>query len=456
MFEKFINKVEKVIDSKQLLTSKEALLAYSLDATRLKSMPKAVFLPETSKQLRDVIRLCNEFSISVIPRGSGTSLSGGAVPAKGSLVISFSRMNSILNIDTTNLIAEVEPGVITANLQEEVSDQSLFYPPDPSSAAVSTIGGNIAEGAGGPKALKYGVTRDYVMGLEVVLPDGSLIRTGGSTYKNVSGYDLTRLMTASEGSLGLITKAYLKLLPAPEESLSYLLTFKTLEKASKAVVEIIKSGILPTALEIMDKVTAKAVEKYAKIEIISKAEALLLLELDGYGLMKQAVLVDKVLKTIKPLSVKKAKSKKQSENFWQARKAALPALSSIAPSVLLEDVTVMRSELPSLIRGIQKIAKNNNLVIGCFGHAGDGNLHPTIVTDLRDEKNAQNTKKVIKEIFELALQLGGTITGEHGIGLIKKEYLEKELGKKSQGIMEAIKKVFDEKNILNPEKIFKK
>ncbi|TET55444.1 MAG: FAD-binding protein, partial [Actinobacteria bacterium] len=207
MFEKFINEVEKVIDSKQLLTSKEALLAYSLDATRLKSMPKAVFLPETSKQLRDVIRLCNEFSISVTPRGSGTGLSGGAVPAKGSLVISFSRMNSILNIDTINLIAEVEPGVITANLQEEVSDQSLFYPPDPSSAAVSTIGGNIAEGAGGPKALKYGVTRDYVMGLEIVLPDGSLIRTGGSTYKNVSGYDLTRLMTASEGSLGLIMKA---------------------------------------------------------------------------------------------------------------------------------------------------------------------------------------------------------------------------------------------------------
>ena len=454
MSEKFINALEKEVSSEQLQTSPEARHAYSLDATRNAQLPLAVLFPEGTRQLQEVMRLCNEHKVAVTPRGSGTGLSGGAVPSADCLLVSFTKMNNLKEVDNINHLAVVEPGVITNDLQTTVLKQNLFYPPDPSSANISTLGGNIAEGAGGCRALKYGVTRDYVMGLEVVLPDGSIINTGGTTYKNVSGLDLTRLMVASEGTLGLITEATLKLLPAPNESATYLLTFKTLEKASRAVIEIIASSILPTALEVMDKVTIDAVRKFSNVKIDDKAGALILLELDGEDVSAQRKKVDKVLNRIKPNEITKTTDALKAKELWAARKAALPALSRIAPNVLLEDATVPRSELVSLIKGVQKIAKNNKLVIGCFGHAGDGNLHPTIVTDLRDAKQSKRVEKATDEIFELALKLGGTLSGEHGIGIVKKKYLENEIGEKNIKLMKAIKTVFDTGNILNPDKIF--
>ncbi len=446
MNDTFINALSKEIQPEQLLAQPEALIAYSLDATRLNRQPKAVFFPYNTDQLSRVMKLCQEHKVAVVPRGSATGLSGGAVPTKDSLVISFTKMNNITNIDETNLLAEVEPGVITANLQRQVLKQNLFYPPDPSSANVSTIGGNIAEGAGGPRALRYGVTRDYVMGLEVVLADGSIIKTGGLTYKNVTGLDLTRLMVASEGTLGLITKATLKLLPAPPESLTYLLSFKSLIKACQAPAAIIKTGILPTALEIMDKTTIDAVAKHIDIKVSPSAQALLLVEIEKP--------VDAALKKLKPLDFKVAGNEAEASKLWAARRAALPALSSIAPSVILEDATVPRSQLAALVSAIQAIAKKHNLIIGCFGHAGDGNLHPTIVTDLRDKDKAQAVDAATAEIFKAALKLGGTLTGEHGIGLIKKDYLEGEIGPAAKQLMQRIKKVYDPTGLLNPGKIF--
>ena len=454
MSDKFISVLENEVDGSQVQTIPEVLHAYSLDATRNAKLPRAVFFPYHTAQLQDVMRLCSEHKISVTPRGSGTGLSGGAVPSEGSLVVSFTKMNNIKQVDEVNHLAVVEPGVITNDLQKTVLKQELFYPPDPSSANVSTLGGNIAEGAGGCRALKYGVTRDYVMGLEVVLADGNVINTGGLTYKNVSGLDLTRLMVASEGTLGLITEATLKLLPAPSESATYLLSFKTLDKASRAVVEIIGSGILPTALEIMDKVTIEAVSKFTNAKIPAKTQALILLELDGRDVSAQCKEIDKALKRIKPTEIIKTQDQVKANELWEARKAALPALSRIAPNVVLEDATVPRSELINLIKGVQQIAKKNSLTIGCFGHAGDGNLHPTIVADLRDAKQAKSSEKAIDEIFELALKLGGTLSGEHGIGIVKKKYLEDEIGEKNKKLMRAIKMVFDTSNILNPDKMF--
>jgi glycolate oxidase len=456
IYKQFFHDLSLVIDSQQILTSKEDRIAYSYDATRHQVYPLAVIKPKSTDQISELVKLANQYQIPITPRGSGTGLSGGAVPVKGGIALAFDGYDKVIDIDKTNLVAIVEPGLVTAQLQKLVEGRGLFYPPDPSSAKVSTIGGNVAEGAGGPRALKYGVTRDYVIGLEIVLPDGEIITTGGLTVKNVSGYDLTRLIVASEGTLAIITKVILKLIPKPEAAITYLATFEKLEQAAQASTEIVRQGLLPTALEIMDNPTIRAVEDYAHLNLDKNLGAVLIIELDGFKLEveRQSALLQKIISGSGARDLHSATEDLERNRLWAARQNALPALARISPSVILEDATVPRRQVPIMIKGINEIAKKYDLTIGTFGHAGDGNLHPTIVTDLRDEEKKAAMERAIEEIFSLALKCGGTLTGEHGIGLVKSKFLSQEVGTAGFEAMRKIKQAWDPGNILNPGKIF--
>ncbi|MBF0555047.1 MAG: FAD-binding protein [Nitrospirae bacterium] len=434
---------------------KEDLLCYGYDASGIDVLPAAVVWPKSTMDICKLMQFAWQNDIKVIPRGAGTGLTGGAVPAKDSILVSFEKMNKILEIDTRNLNVVVEPGVINGDLQRALGQEGYFYPPDPASLNTCTIGGNVAENAGGPRALKYGVTRDYVMQIEAVLPDGKLIHTGVQTKKSVVGYDLTRLLVGSEGTLAVITKIRLKVLPMPESVITLLAAFASLEQAGKTVSRIIADGIIPATMELMDKMTLVAVNKYKNVGFPQDIEAMLLIEIDGNSRAIQAD-ADKVANICNGFQgkVKIAEDAASRELLWEARRAVSPALYKISPTKINEDIVVPVTKVPELLTGLQGISEAYGVPIACFGHAGDGNIHVNIMTDKNDKKKYDEAEKLVRKIFKLTIDLGGSISGEHGIGLTKSKYIDMELDSVNLDIMRGIKKLFDTKNILNPGKIF--
>lgn len=452
-----IKKIEKIVGEENILTSKEDLICYSYDATNLEAMPELVVFPKNSEEISALIKLANQHRFPVVPRGMGTGFSGGSIPILGGLVLVMTRLNRILEIDPENLIAVVEPGVITLDFQKEVEKIGLFYPPDPASQSYCTIGGNVAECAGGPRAIKYGVTKDYVLGLEVVLPTGEIIQTGVKTMKGVVGYDLTKLFVGSEGTLGIFTKIVLKLIPMPEGRKIMMILFKTVEDAAISVSKIISSKIIPSTLEIMDNASIQCVEDYLHIGLPKNAGALLIIEIDGDKeiLPKFINRIDEITSSLNRYEIKIANNENESELLLKARKALSPASYRLNPTKIAEDITIPRSEIATFIREAYKIAKEKNLKIINFGHAGDGNLHTSIMINGKDEDEKKRAEMAIEEIFKLTLRLGGTLSGEHGVGVTKAPYLQMELSQEVIEVMKKIKNVLDPNNILNPGKIFK-
>lgn len=453
------SKLIHVVGPENFDDSKAGCLVYSYDATpQFQSMPDGVISPRDTNEISDIVKICNEYNIPIVPRGSGTNLCAGTCPTEGGLVLLFNQLNQILEIDEENLTVTVQPGVVTLDLINAVETKGLFYPPDPSSMKISTIGGNINENSGGLRGLKYGVTRDYVIGLEIVLANGSIIKTGGKLAKDVAGYDLTRLFVGSEGTLGIVTEAILKLIPIPETKKTMLALYQDIEDAARAVSKIIANKIIPTTLEFLDQPTLQVVEDFAKIGLPTDVQAVLLIEQDG---TKEVVdrdikRITEVCSTENAISVQVAETEEQAMALRTARRSALSALARLKPTTILEDATVPRSEIAKMVRAISDIAKKYNLDICTFGHAGDGNLHPTCLTDSRNHDEIKRVEIAFTEIFEKAVELGGTITGEHGVGVMKAPYLELKLGKEGIAAMRGIKDAFDPNNIMNPGKVFAK
>lgn len=453
--EKLIN----IVGREHYQDSKASLLVHSYDATpQFQSLPDAVVSPKNTEQVSHIMKLCNEYRIPIVPRGSGTNLAAGTCPTEGGIVLLFNRMNKLLEIDESNLTVTVQPGLITQTMIQQVEKKGLFYPPDPSSMKISTIGGNINENSGGLRGLKYGVTRDYVLGLEVVLPNGEVIRTGGKLTKDVAGYDLTRLFVGSEGTLGIITEATLKLIPTPETTKTMLAQYESLEAAARAVSAIIANKIIPTTLEFLDQPTLQVVEDFAKIGLPTDVQAVLLVEQDGPPEVvdRDIEKMAKICRQEQAIEVQVANSEEEAHDLKEARRTALSALARLKPTTILEDATVPRSEIATMVNAINEIAEKYEVKICTFGHAGDGNLHPTCITDVRNEEEIQRVERAFEEIFAKAIELGGTITGEHGVGEVKAPYLEMKLGAAGIDIMKQVKNAFDPNNIMNPNKIFAK
>lgn len=440
-----------------MLTAAEDLIAYGYDAAWFDERAVAVVRPETVEQVAQIHRLAYRDRIAITPRAMGSSLSGGAMPSSGAIVLSVARMNRILEIDVPNRVAVAQAGVITADLQREVESRGLFYPPDPSSLRQCAIGGNIAENAGGARCLKYGVTADYVTALQVVLPDGTVIRTGGKTVKNVTGYDLRALFTGSEGTLGTVTQATLRLLPKPKYVRTALAAFDAIGDAAACVAAVMASGITPTAIELLDSLTIACVNALQPGVFPEPSDAVLIFSVDGN--YEQAVSGD--LEQIGAIAnecgarfVRIAASGEESDRIWEARRSVSPALARRRPNKLGEDVCVPVSQIPAMISRVGEIAKKYDLLIPVFGHAGDGNLHPNILCDRRDREEIARVREAAREIFEAAVALGGTLSGEHGIGVLKKQFMDLDLGTDALALMRRIKDAIDPEGIMNPGKIF--
>jgi glycolate oxidase len=452
-------KLISIVTEKNFDDSKIERLVYSYDATpNFQSMPDAVISPRNSEEISDILKICNQYGVPIVPRGSGTNLCAGTCPTEGGIVLLFKHMNKILEIDEENLTVTVQPGVITLDMIHAIEEKGLFYPPDPSSMKISTIGGNINENSGGLRGLKYGVTRDYVIGLEAVLPNGDIIRTGGKLAKDVAGYDLTRLFVGSEGTLGVITEATLKLIPMPETRKTMLALYHDLSAAARSVSKIIANKIIPTTLEFLDQATLKVVEDYAQIGLPTDVQAVLLIEQDGPPevVERDIAKIAEVCKQENAVSIQIAATEEEAMALRTARRAALSAVARLAPTTILEDATVPRSEIANMVKAINEITEKYQLTICTFGHAGDGNLHPTCATDARNHDEMERVEKAFAEIFEKAIELGGTITGEHGVGAMKAPYLEWKLKKEGIAAMMGIKQAFDPNNIMNPGKVFAK
>lgn len=449
----------EIVGKENFLDSKESLLVYSYDATpNYQAMPDGVIKPRNKEEIQEIVKLCNEVKLPIVPRGSGTNLCAGTCPLEGGLVMLFTHMNRILEIDEDNLTVTVEPGVITLDMINAVEAKGLFYPPDPSSMKISTIGGNINENSGGLRGLKYGVTRDYVMGLEAVLPNGEIIRTGGKLAKDVAGYDFTRLLVGAEGTLGIITEATLKLIPIPETKKTMLALFDTLEASGAAVSKIISNKIIPATLEFLDQGTLEVVEDFAKIGLPTDIGAVLLIEQDGpcEVVERDIEKIAEICHEQNAVRVQVAATPEEGAALTTARRSALSALARKKPTTILEDATVPRSKIAEMVKAINEIAKKYNVEICTFGHAGDGNLHPTCMTDARNHDEIERVEEAFAEIFDKAIELGGTITGEHGVGVMKSPYLGWKLGDAGVEAMKTLKLAFDPNNIMNPGKIFAK
>jgi len=448
-----LKELKSIVGPANFSTSPEELVVYSYDATQRDSLPWVVVRPCSSREISEILRLANRERFPVVPRGAGTGMSGGAVPVQGGVVLSLERMNHILEIDEQDFIAVVEPGVITGDLQREVESRGLFYPPDPASRKFCTLGGNVAECAGGLRAVKYGVTKDYVLGLEVVLPTGEIITTGARTVKSVAGYDLTKLIVGSEGTLGVVTRITVRLLPLPETVRTLAAFFSEIPVAAKTASAIIASGVLPRALEFVDQAALRAVEGYLKEDLSHGAAAMLLAEVDGpaESTAREADRIAELMMQNGAVRVDRAGTDAERERLWKARRSISPALYAIKPKKLNEDIVVPRSRIADSLQEIAAIAARHGLLIVNFGHAGDGNIHTNIMFDEADLPKAE---AAVKEIFAAVLRLGGSITGEHGIGLSKAAYLPMELGPETIAAMKRIKHALDPNNILNPGKIF--
>ncbi|AGL02105.1 FAD-binding oxidoreductase [Desulfoscipio gibsoniae] len=451
-----VTRLGRIVGEHNVFSSREERVCYAYDGTFHFHMPDVVVKPQNAEQIAQILKLANDSNTPVFPRGAGTGLSGGSLPVHGGIAMVLTGMDSILEIDAGNQVAVVEPGVVTGRLHAAVAEQELFYPPDPASLDVCTIGGNIAECAGGPRGVKYGVTRDYVLGLELVTPTGDLIKTGGKTIKNVTGYDLTRLMVGSEGTLGIVTKALLRLIPLPGTIKTVLAVFDDLLQASDAILAVFKSGVIPATMEIMDAEAIKCVVEHAGARLPRDADAVLLIEVDGCpaAVEEEVNAVAEACLQHRARSVETASTPEERNRLWQARRAVSPALVKLKPTKISEDATVPRAQVPAMIRRLQQIREKYDLNLVIFGHAGDGNLHPNIIADERDAGEMARVEQAVGEIFQAALELGGTLSGEHGIGTMKTPYMQAEFGTQGLAYMRRIKKSLDPNNILNPGKIF--
>ncbi len=445
-----------IVGADHFTDAQEDLLCYAFDATREQHLPEAVLFPAKVDQVSAVLKLANAKGVPVVPRGAGSGFSGGALPLRGGLVLAMNRFNRIRLIDTDNLVAEVEPAVVTAKFQAAVEKVGLFYPPDPASYTFSTLGGNIAENAGGMRAVKYGVTKDYVRGLELVLPSGEIVHTGSACAKDVVGYDLTTLFVGSEGTLGVVTKATLRLLPLPEAKQTLSASFSDMGAATRSVTEIIGRGIVPATLEFLDGASIGAVEKHFGIGLPTDAEAFLLIEVDGdqVGLDRSLNRVQSICIKNGALEVKVARQKEEQDELWLARRAVSPALRAVSHYRMNEDIVVPRSKIPEMIERIRQTADKYAIPIVSFGHAGDGNIHVNVMAGPNGEADLSKMKKAVVEIFEATVALEGRISGEHGIGLAKQSYIGMNLDATALALCRLLKKTLDPNNILNPGKMF--
>ncbi|HCY86312.1 MAG TPA: glycolate oxidase subunit GlcD [Desulfobacteraceae bacterium] len=451
-----LSELQNILGPKGLTTDKEERLLYSYDAAGRSFMPDAIVFPESETQVSQVMALANTHGFPVVPRGAGSGMTGGSVPVQGGIVLVMTRMNRILEIDGQNFTAVVEPGVVVADLHRAVEEKGLFYPPDPASSAVCTIGGNIGECAGGPRAVKYGVTRDYVLGLRAVVPTGEVISTGVSTAKGVAGYDLTRLIVGSEGTLAVATRIVLRLLPKPAAVKTMAVFFDRMSLAARTVSEVMKQAVVPRCVEYLDHPSLELVRDKLSFELPDGTTALLILELDGSqdAVEKDAAAIEAFCGDQGALAVITAKDQAEAAVLWQARKSLSPVLYKIAPHKINEDIVVPISKIPEMVDAIGDIQRRSGLTVVSFGHAGDGNIHCNIMYNRQDSDQTLRAHKAVDELFEKTLALGGTITGEHGVGITKMKYLPQEVGATELALMKGIKKVFDPGSILNPGKIF--
>ena len=454
---KILAQLEKITGKDSVLTSPEDLAVYSYDSTFEEGCPEVVVLPRTTEQVSQVVKLAAEARIPLVSRGMGSGLAGGSVPSMGGIVLAMTRMNRILEIDQANAAVRVEAGIVTADLQAAVEKVGLFYLPDPSSIRESTIGGNIACNAGGPRCLKYGVTGNYVLGLTVVLADGRVLYAGNKCIKDVVGYDMLALFTGSEGTLGVITEALLRLTAKPRFVRTALVEFPSLEDASRTVNAILTAGIVPAALELMDETAIACTEEAMQLGLPLDVEAILIIESDGSDdtfVLSEMEASARICREEGARQVKVAKDEKERSNLWEARRSVTAALARRTPNKLGEDITVPRSAIPEAVRRLKAISAKYGLPIVIFGHAGDGNLHPNILFDKRDPEQWDKVQQMVKEEFATALELGGTLSGEHGVGTLKRPYLEDALGALSIEMQKRIKQALDPLNILNPGKVF--
>jgi glycolate oxidase len=451
--------LEGIVGKESVLTAKEDLATYAYDGTTTWShTPDVVVLPTTTAQISAILCLANKNRIPVTPRGSGTNISGGSVPVRGGIVLCTTRMNRILEINKANLIAQVEPGVVLQDLNIQLAKENLFYPPDPQSFLSCTIGGTVAENSGGPLCIKYGVTKQYVLGLEVVLPDGYVLNIGGSTVKNRTGYDLVPLFVGSEGTLGIITKITLRLIPKPAARRTVIAIFDDMTLAGDVVSRILANRIVPAKIEFVDNFVIRRIEEKMQIGLPVDANTMLLIDADGSlaAVESEAKQILDLLNEGGAQIARLAKDENEANMYWKARSVGFAAIYSAARTVIAEDVTVPRDRLSDFIKKLDEISKKSGFAIVLIGHAGDGNIHPSVFTNSREKEDLERLQETLTAIFEAALELGGTLSGEHGIGLEKKRLLARALDPRAIEIMKTIKGALDPNNIMNPDKIWER
>jgi glycolate dehydrogenase FAD-linked subunit len=455
MDEKIKKALVDIVGEENFTDSLIDLVSYSYDASEHSHRPSCAVWAETPEQVSEILKLADTERIPVIPRGAGTGLSGMSVPIEGGIVLDLNHMNKILKISIEDRLAVVQPGVVYDDLERALVPHGFFFPPDPASGKVCTLGGNVATNAGGLKGAKYGTTRDYVLGLQVVLTDGRIMRTGSKTMKSVSGYDMTRLLVGSEGTLGVVTEITLKISPRPTATSTALATFGNLEDAGRALSETMYSGIIPSALEILGRKTILAINQNTDLGL-PEVDAIILVETDGYTREETDYQMNKVIKVFKKNNaddIKQAKAKEEAEKLWAARKSAYAVLARIKTHFVLEDITVPMSKIAEMLKGVEAIAERHNIQIATYGHAGDGNLHPQILYDGYDPEQVKSMEEATAELFKLSIDLGGTLTGEHGIGLSKASFMTLEHDPVAMDMMRSVKRLFDPNNILNPGKM---
>lgn len=454
-----IKELNKALPKENILSDEAERYVYSFDASnnqQNKAFPDAVVFVENIEQVLKVVKIANEQMTPIICRGAGTNTVGACVPTHGGIVLNFSKMNKILEINPENMTARVQPGVVVGDLQKAVEKQGLFYPPDPSNLKISTIGGSIAQNSAGARCFKYGATKDYIIDMLVVMANGELIRTGSNTIKNATGYNLGSIFIGSEGTLGIVVEATIKLIPKPEETQVIMAYFDTVEDSIYAVNKIIEKQVFPATIDFMDKNAIQTVEKFYPTGLLCDKESALIIELDGYNteISRQRETICEILRTNNAANIQYSRTKEEAEHIWAARRSSMAACTKLKPNVTTDDIIVPRSNLAKLVKGVQDICTRHNLTVCLVGHVGDGSVHPQIPIDYNNKDEYKHYKIAKSEIYQLTARLEGIISGEHGIGLEKKAYISQVVDGGALGYMRQIKKIFDPKNILNPYKIF--